>query len=59
LVGISNGRRALGRQRRRWKSNIEIDLQEVRWGGMDWIDLVQDRDRWRELVKAVMNLRIP
>ena len=59
LVGIYNGKRPLGRHRRRWKSNIEIDLQEVRWGGMEWIDLAQDRDRLRELVNAVMNFRIP
>jgi len=59
LVGISNGKRPLGRNRRRWKSNIESDPQEVRWGGIDWIDLAQDRDRWRELVNAVMNFRIP
>jgi hypothetical protein len=59
LVGKSNGKRLLGRYRRRWKSDIESDLQEMRWGGMDWIDLAQDRDRWRELVNAVMNLRIP
>jgi hypothetical protein len=59
LVGIFNGKRPLGRRRRRWKSSIEIDLREVRWRGMDWIDLAQDRDRWRELVNAVMNFRIP
>jgi len=58
-VEISNGRRPLGRHSRRCKSNIEIDFQEVRWRSMDWIDLVQDRDRGRELVNAVMSPRIP
>jgi hypothetical protein len=53
------GRRPLGRSRRRWEDNIKMDLQEVRWGGMDWIELVQDRDRWRAVVNAVMNLRVP
>jgi hypothetical protein len=42
-----------------WEDNIKMDLQEVGWGGMDWIDLAQDRDRWRALVSAVMNLRVP
>jgi len=48
-----------GRPRRRWEDNIKIDLQEVGFGGMDWIELAQDRDRWRALVNAVMNLRVP
>ena len=47
LVGISEGKRQFGRSKRRWEDNIKMDLQEVGWGGMDWIDLVQDRDRWR------------
>jgi hypothetical protein len=53
------GRRPLGRPRRRWEDNIKMDLQEVGWVSMDWIDLVQDRDRWRAVVNAVMNLRVP
>jgi hypothetical protein len=59
LVGKPEGRRPLGRPRRRWEDNIKMDLQEVGWGGMDWINLAQDRDRWRALVNAVMNLRVP
>jgi hypothetical protein len=59
LVGKPEGRRPLGRPRRRWEDNIKIDLQEVGWGDMDWINLAQDRDRWRALVNAVMNLRVP
>jgi hypothetical protein len=59
LVGKPEGKRPLGRPRRRWKDNIKTDLQEVRFGSMDWIDLAQDSDRWRALVNAVMNLRIP
>jgi hypothetical protein len=59
LVGKPEGKRPLGRLRRRWVDNIEMDLREVGWDGMDWIDLVQDRDRWRELVNAVMNLWVP
>ena len=53
------GKRPLGRPRRRWEDKINIDLQEVGCGGMDWIDLAQDRNRWRALVNAVMNLRVP
>ena len=59
LVGNPEGGRPLGRPRRRWEDNIKIDLQEVGCGVMDWIELAQDRDRWRALVNAVMNLRVP
>ena len=59
LVGKPEGKRPLGRPRRRWEDNIEMDLQEVRCGGMDWIDLAQDRDRWRALENAVMNFLVP
>jgi hypothetical protein len=59
LVGKPEGRRPLGRPRRRWVDNIRMDLQEVECGYMDWIGLAQDRDRWRTLVSAVMNLVVP
>jgi len=59
LVGKPEGRRLLGRPRRRWVDNIRMDLQEVGCGYMDWIGLAQDRDRWRTLDSAVMNLRVP
>jgi hypothetical protein len=59
LVGKPEERRPLGRSRRRWEDNIKMDLREVGWGGMDWVDLAQDRDRWRALVNAVMNLWVP
>jgi len=59
LVGKPEGKRPLGRPRRRWEDNIRIDFQEVGCGGMDWIELAQDRGRWRALVNAVMNLRVP
>jgi hypothetical protein len=58
LLGKPEGRRLLGRHRRRWEDNIKMDLQEVGCGNMDWVDLVQDRDRWRALVSAVMKLRV-
>jgi hypothetical protein len=58
LVGRPEGRRPLGRPKRRWEDNIKIDLQEVGWAAMDWIELTQDRDRWLALVNAVMNLRV-
>jgi hypothetical protein len=59
LVGKPEGKRPLGRPRRRWEDNIRMDLREIRWGGMDWIDLAQDRDQWRAVVNTVMNLRVP
>ena len=59
LVGQPEGRRPLGRTRRRWENNVKMYLQEIRCGGMDWIELAQDRDRWRGFVSAVMNLRVP
>jgi len=59
LVGKPEGRRPLGRTRRRWVDNIRTDLQKVGCGYMDWIGLAQDRDRWRTLVSAVMNLLVP
>ena len=59
LVGKPEGKRPLGRPRLRWVDNIRMDLQEVGCGYMDWIGLAKDRDRWRTLVSAVMNLRVP
>jgi hypothetical protein len=59
LVGKPEGRRSLGRPRRRWEDNIRMKLREIEWGGMDWINLAQDRDQWRALVNTVMNLRVP
>jgi hypothetical protein len=59
LVGKPEGKRPLGRLRRRWEDNIRMDLQEVGYGCEDWIGLAQDRDRWRALVSAVRNLRVP
>ena len=59
LVGNPEGKRPLGRPRRRWEDNIKMDLQEVGRERMDWIELAQDRGRWRALMTAVMNLRVP
>jgi hypothetical protein len=59
LVGNPEDKRPLGRPRRRWVDNIKINLREIGWDGRDWIDLAQDRDQWRALVNAVMNLRVP
>jgi hypothetical protein len=59
LVGKPEGKRPLGRPRRRWMDNIKIDLRERGWGGMDCIDLAQDRDQWRVLVNTVIKLRVP
>jgi hypothetical protein len=59
LVGKLEGKRSLGRPRCRWVDNIKIDLLETGWGGVDWIGLAQDRDKWRALVNAVMNLWVP
>jgi hypothetical protein len=58
LVGKPEGKRPLGRPRHRWEDNIKMDLQEVGYGDIDWIELAQNRDRWWALVKAVMNLRV-
>jgi hypothetical protein len=59
LVGKSEGKRQLGRPRHIWEDNIKMELQEVRCGCMDWIELAQVRDRWRAFVKEVMNLPVP
>jgi len=58
-VGKPEGKRSLGKPRRRWEDNIKMDLLKVGCGGMDWIELAQDRDRWRAPVNAVMNIRVP
>ena len=58
-MGKPEGKIPLGRPRRRWDDNIKMDLQEAGCGAMDWIELAQDRNRWRALVNAVMNLRVP
>jgi len=59
LVRKSEGKTPIGRPRHRWEDNIKTDLQEVGCGGMDWIDLAQDRDRWREFVDEIISLRVP
>jgi hypothetical protein len=58
-VGKPEGKRPLGRPRRRWVDNIKSDLGEVGWGDVDWIGLAQDRNRWRALVNSILNLRVP
>jgi hypothetical protein len=59
LVGKPEGKRPLGRPRCRWVDNIKMDLREIEWGGMDCIDLAQDRDQWRAIVNMVMDLQVP
>jgi hypothetical protein len=59
LVGNPEGKRPLGRPRRRYVDDIKMELTEIGWGGMDWIHLAQDRDRWRALVNTVLNFRVP
>jgi hypothetical protein len=59
LAGEPEGKRPLGRQRRRWVDNIKMSLRDIGRDGMDWINLAQDRDRWRALVNTAMNLRVP
>jgi hypothetical protein len=59
FMGKREGNRSLGRPRCRWEDNIKMDLRDVECGGVDWIRLVQDRDRWRALVTAIMNIRVP
>jgi hypothetical protein len=59
LVGKPVGKRPLGRPRHRWEDNIKMDLQEVGWGDMDWIDLAQDRGRWLALVNMIMDILVP
>jgi hypothetical protein len=59
LVGKPEGKRPLGRPKRRWEDNIKMDLQEVGCGGMDWIELAEDRYRWLALVNVVMNFQVP
>jgi hypothetical protein len=59
LSGKPEGKRPLGRPRRKWVDKIEMDLIEIGWDGIDWIDMSQDMDQWRALVKSVMNLRVP
>jgi hypothetical protein len=59
LVGKPEGKRPVGRPRRRWVDNIKMVLREIGWDGVDWIELAQDRDQWRAPVNTVMNLRVP
>jgi hypothetical protein len=59
ILGFGTKRRPFGRLRCRWEDNIKMDIREVGWGSMDWVGLVQSRGRWRALVNAVMNLRVP
>jgi hypothetical protein len=59
LVGKPEGKKPLGRQKRKWVDSIKMDLREVGWDGLDWIDVAQDRDQWRAPVNMVMNLQVP
>jgi hypothetical protein len=59
LVGKTEGKRQLGRPRHRWVDNIEMELSEIEWGGVDWIDMAKDRNKWRARVNMVMNFRVP
>jgi hypothetical protein len=59
FMGMPEGKGPLGRLRRRWVDNIKLDLREIGWDSMDWIDLAQNRDQWRALVNTVMNFRVP
>jgi hypothetical protein len=59
LLGKPEGKRPLGRPRRRWVDNVNMDLREIGWDDVDWIDMAQDRDQWRALVNTVLNLRVP
>jgi hypothetical protein len=59
LVGNPEGKKPLGRPRRRWVDNIKMDLREIGWDALDWIDLAQDRNQWKALVNAVKNFRVP
>jgi hypothetical protein len=59
VVGVPERKRLLGRPRHRWEDNIRMNLREVRWKGMDWVCMAQDRDQWRTVVNTVMNLRVP
>jgi hypothetical protein len=58
-MGKPEGKSPLGRSRRRWVDNIKMDLREIKWDGIDWIDLAQDRDQWRALLNTVINIRVP
>jgi hypothetical protein len=58
-VGKTEGKRPLGRPTRRWVDDIKINVRDIGWDGMDWIDLAQNRDQWRALVNMMMNLRVP
>jgi hypothetical protein len=59
LVGMPEGKRKLGRPRRRWVDNITMDLREIGWDELDWIDMARDRDQWMALVNTILNLRVP
>jgi hypothetical protein len=59
LVRKSEGKRPLGRPRHRWVDNIKMDLREIEWDGMDWVELAQNRDQWRAFVNTMMNFRVP